>query len=145
MPCVRRRASDRRPASFLASPKKPVGFVGGLVRYRHIIRQFTRREVLGRYRGSYMGDFLVVLQPAAAPGDLHGGLQDHLLDAKFTNIPNEGSFDFALMLFAGLIIYNLFAECLNRAPNAHPDERQLRDEDGLSRSKSCPSPSCSPP
>ena len=29
---------------------------------------------------------------------------------------NEGAFDFGLKMFSGLIIYNLFAECLNRAP-----------------------------
>ena len=52
--------------------------------------------------------------------------------AKFTGNPHEGSFDFALMLFAGLIIYNLFAECLNRAPMLILMQRQLRDQNCVS-------------
>lgn len=32
--------------------------------------------------------------------------------------PRGGEFDFAMNLFAGLIVFNLFAECINRAPSA---------------------------
>ncbi len=86
-----------------------------LVRYRHIIRQFTRREVLGRYRGSYMGVVWSFLNPLLLLA-IFTVVFKFIFAAKFTGNPHEGSFDFALMLFAGLIIYNLFAECLNRAP-----------------------------
>lgn len=97
------------------SSLSPVHFVRNLVRYRHIIRQFTRREVLGRYRGSYMGLFWSFLNPLLLLA-IFTVVFKVIFASKFTGLPNEGSFDFALMLFAGLIIYNLFAECLNRAP-----------------------------
>ena len=85
------------------------------IRYRHIIRQFTRREVLGRYRGSYMGILWSFLNPLLLLA-IFTFVFKVIFAAKFTGNPNEGPFDFALMLFAGLIVYNLFAECLNRAP-----------------------------
>ncbi len=87
-----------------------------LIRYRHIIRQFTRREVLGRYRGSYMGIFWSFINPLLLLA-IFTVVFKFIFHAKFTGNPREGSFDFALMLFAGLIVYNLFAECLGRAPS----------------------------
>ena len=97
-------------------PKNPAGALGSLWRYRHIVRQFTRREVLGRYRGSYMGVLWSFLNPLLLLA-IFTAVFRLIYTTRLANIPNEGSFDFALMLFAGLIIYNLFAECLNRAPN----------------------------
>ena len=86
------------------------------VRYRHIIRQFTRREVLGRYRGSYMGIFWSFVNPLLLLA-IFTVVFKFIFHAKFTGNPREGAFDFALMLFAGLTVYNLFAECLGRAPS----------------------------
>ena len=94
----------------------PAGSLGSLWRYRHIIRQFTRREVLGRYRGSYMGILWSFLNPLLLLA-IFTAVFKLIYSTRLANIPNEGSFDFALMLFSGLIVYNLFAECLNRAPN----------------------------
>ncbi len=58
----------RPPPQHQGAPQ--AGLLGGpaelfhsLVHYRHIIGQFTRREVLGRYRGSYMGIFWTFLNP----------------------------------------------------------------------------------
>ncbi len=82
---------------------------------RELIMQLTRREVLSRYRGSILGlawsffnplvmlvlytfVFSVVFKARWGPGD-------------------ESKADFAIVLFAGLIIHGLFAECVNRAPS----------------------------
>ncbi len=105
-------AVHRKPSPL----KTPAGPLGNLFRYRHIVRQFTRREVLGRYRGSYMGILWSFLNPLLLLA-IFTAVFRLIYTTRLANIPNEGSFDFALMLFAGLIIYNLFAECLNRAPN----------------------------
>ncbi len=96
--------------------QRPPKAAGSLFRYRHIIRQFTRREVLGRYRGSYMGVLWSFLNPLLLLA-IFTAVFKLIYSTRLANIPNEGSFDFALMLFASLIVYNLFAECLNRAPN----------------------------
>ena len=93
----------------------PAELFHSLVHYRHIIGQFTRREVLGRYRGSYMGIFWTFLNPLLLLG-IFTLVFKFVFHAKFTGNPHEGSFDFALLLFSGLIVYNLFAECLGRSP-----------------------------
>ena len=99
-----------------AAVQRPPKAAGNLFRYRHIVRQFTRREVLGRYRGSYMGVLWSFLNPLLQLA-IFTAVFKLIYSTRLANIPNEGSFDFALMLFASLIVYNLFAECLNRAPN----------------------------
>ena len=107
------------PVRHHVKPRK-AGLLGGpaelfhsLVHYRHIIGQFTRREVLGRYRGSYMGIFWTFLNPLLLLG-IFTVVFKYVFHAKFG--PDEGPFDFGLKMFSGLIIYNLFAECLGRAP-----------------------------
>ena len=104
--------------SSLTAPSWPSWWHAPLrfVRYRHIIQQFTRREVLGRYRGSYMGIFWSFVNPLLLLA-IFTVVFKFIFHAKFTGNPREGGFDFALMLFAGLTVYNLFAECLGRAPS----------------------------
>ena len=104
--------------STLAAPSWPSWWNAPLrfVRYRHIIQQFTRREVLGRYRGSYMGMVWSFVNPLLLLA-IFTVVFKFIFHAKFTGNPREGGFDFALMLFAGLTVYNLFAECMGRAPS----------------------------
>ena len=92
----------------------PVRFVHNFIHYRHIIAQFTRREVLGRYRGSFMGLFWTFLNPLLLLG-IFTVVFKFIFHAHMDK--NEGPFDFPLNLFAALIIYNVFAECLGRAPS----------------------------
>ena len=83
-------------------------------RHRALIRRLAQREIAARYRASMLGMLWSVLIPL-------------LLLAVYTFVfsviwPNrwgtrtEGTGHFALVLFAGLILFNLFAECVNRAP-----------------------------
>ena len=60
-----------------------------LVHYRHIIRQFTRREVLGRYRGSYMGIFWTFLNPLLLLA-IFTVVFKFIFHAKFTGNPQRG-------------------------------------------------------
>lgn len=85
-----------------------------LIRHRDLILQLAKREVIGRYRGSVMGVLWSLVHPLlmlgvytfvfhvilSAPGDTHA----------------DTSVEFATKLFAGLIVYWVFAECVNRAP-----------------------------
>ena len=77
---------------------RTAGLLGGpaelfhsLVHYRHIIGQFTRREVLGRYRGSYMGIFWTFLNPLLLLG-IFTVVFKYVFHASFER--NEGAFDF---------------------------------------------------
>jgi lipopolysaccharide transport system permease protein len=89
--------------------------LGNLYRHRELISQLTWREVLGRYRGSYLGLLWSFINPVVLL-IIFTIVFKIIFRAKFSGHGNEGDTDFALVLFAGLIIFNHFAECLSRAP-----------------------------
>jgi lipopolysaccharide transport system permease protein len=93
----------------------PISLASNLYRFRHLIFQLTRRDVLGRYRGSHLGMIWSFLNPLLLLG-IFTFVFKFIFRAKFTGHPSEGPADFALMLFAGLIIFNMVAECIARAP-----------------------------
>jgi lipopolysaccharide transport system permease protein len=111
---------SRRPLSRLATrpaaAAPPSGLLGTLRRHRFLIAQLTRREVIGRYRGSHLGIFWSFINPLLLLC-IYTFVFKYIFHAKMTGHRDEGWADFALQLFAALIIFNLFAECLGRAPN----------------------------
>ena len=93
----------------------PLRFVGDLLRYRHLIAQLTRRDALGRYRGSYLGVLWSFLNPLFLLL-IFTVVFKLIFKGKFTGRADETPSDFALQLFAGLVMFNVFAECMSRAP-----------------------------
>lgn len=74
----------------------------------------TKREVIGRYRGSFLGVFWSMSYPV---------MMLTVYTFVFTAVfqvpwsPRSGNYaESILLLFTGLILYSLFAECINRAP-----------------------------
>lgn len=97
---------------FSASPRE---MVVSLWRNRALVRASTSREVLGRYRGSIMGllwSFFNPLLMLAVYTFVFSGIFKARWDAD-----SDSNTEFALVLFAGLIMYNLFSECVIRAPS----------------------------
>lgn len=93
----------------------PWNVLGALLKHRHLTGQLTRRDVLARYRGSYLGILWSVLNPLFMLA-IFATVFGLIFQGKFTGHPSESSVDFALQLFAGLIVFNVFAECLARSP-----------------------------
>ena len=90
---------------------------------RALIWQFARREVLARYRGSLLGlawSFLTPLLMLA----VYTFVFRVVFNARWTGGP-EGDFEFALQVYAGLIIFTWFAEVVNRAPRLVLDQPNL--------------------
>jgi lipopolysaccharide transport system permease protein len=83
---------------------------------RQLIVQMTKREILGRYRGSKMGLVWSFLNPLLML-IIYTFIFSEIFNAKWGLVANETKIDFAIILFAGLIIHGLLAECLNRAPS----------------------------
>ena len=97
-------------------PTGPLGLLGTLRRHRFLIAQLTRREVIGRYRGSHLGIFWSFINPVLLLC-IYTFVFKYIFKAKFTS-PTGGTDEaYALPLFSALLIFNLFAECLARAPN----------------------------
>jgi lipopolysaccharide transport system permease protein len=78
--------------------------------------QMTRREVVGRYKGSIMGLLWSFLNPLFMLA-VYTFVFSVVFKARWTSSPDESKGDFAVLLFAGMIVHGLFAEVLNRAPN----------------------------
>lgn len=85
-----------------------------LWRYRELIKQFTKREVIGRYRGSYLGIMWSFITPLFMLL-VYTFVFSIVFQARW-GVENGSKIEFALILFCGLTTFNLFAECINRAP-----------------------------
>lgn len=86
-----------------------------LTQHRQLVRQLAWREVQARYRGSLLGVFWSLLNPLLMLS-LYTFLFSVVFQARWGLQAEEGKLDFALTLFAGLIVFNLFSETINAAP-----------------------------
>jgi len=82
---------------------------------RELWWRLTEREVLGRYRGSMLGVAWSFLNPLAMLA-VYTFVFSQVFKARWGGLEQAGPLGFAVNLFAGLIVFNLFAECINRAP-----------------------------
>ena len=91
----------------------PSDMLRNLYRSRSIIKQFTWREAIGRYRGTYLGLIWALISPlmTLVVYTLVFGV---ILKVGFAS---GGKLSvFVLNFFCGLIVYNVFAQCVGRAP-----------------------------
>lgn len=95
-------------------PATPVEMIAGLWRHKELIYVSAKREVLGRYRGSLLGLLWSFFNPLFMLA-VYTFVFSEVFKARW-NAANDSKVEFALVLFAGLLVFNLFAECFNRAP-----------------------------
>lgn len=93
----------------------PQAMMGSLWRNRSLAGLLIAREVAGRYRGSVMGLLWSFFHPLLMLA-VYTFVFSVVFQARW-GAGGESKFQFALVLFAGLMVYSLFAECLNRAPS----------------------------
>ena len=86
-----------------------------LWRNRGLIATMVRREVVGRYRGSIMGIAWSFLNPLLMLA-IYTFVFSVVFKARWGTGESETQVDFAIILFVGMIVNGLFAECVNRAP-----------------------------
>lgn len=97
--------------NFSISPKE---MVASIWRNRTLINTLTKHEIIGRYRGSFMGILWSFFNPVFMLV-VYTFVFSVVFKARW-NAGSNSKTEFALVLFAGLIVYNLFAECINRSP-----------------------------
>ncbi|MDP2263655.1 MAG: ABC transporter permease [Hydrogenophaga sp.] len=93
---------------------KPQEMVASAWRHRSLIKTLTKREVLGRYRGSVLGMAWSLLTPLLMLA-VYTFVFSVVFKARWS-AGSDSKTEFALILFAGLLVFNLFAECVTRAP-----------------------------
>lgn len=89
-------------------------FFGSFWRNRQLIFQLTRREIVGRYKGSMLGMLWSLLLPLFMLS-VYTFIFSVVFQSRW-GVSHGGKFEFALILFCGLIAYNIFSECVMRAP-----------------------------
>jgi len=97
--------------SFSASPR---AMLASLIGNRRLIGNLVKREVVGRYRGSMLGILWSFFNPVLMLA-VYTFVFSVVFKARWSG-GNDSKTEFALVLFAGLIAFNFFAECFNRAP-----------------------------
>jgi len=98
----------------LQYPATPYEMFMSFWRNRSLIAQLTRREVVGRYRGSVLGLAWSFFNPLLML-TVYTFVFSFVFKARW-NTGSDSKGEFALVLFIGMIVHGLFAECANRAP-----------------------------
>ena len=84
-------------------------------RNKSLIWQMIKREIAGSFRGSFLGVMWLFLQPLIMLC-VYTFVFCFVLKTTWRGNPESGTMSFAIILFAGLTVHTLFAECINRAP-----------------------------
>jgi len=86
-------------------------------RNKELIWIFTKREIEGKYRGSALGILWSVINPLIMLG-VYTVVFSRIFNARWGDITGETAdkpIFFAINLFAGLIVFNMFAECASKS------------------------------
>jgi lipopolysaccharide transport system permease protein len=92
----------------------PVDILKGYWRNRSLAKRLVSIEILNRYQGTYLGSLWVIADPV-------------IMLAVYTFVfriifhrhwygGGESTIDFAIIVFAGLLVFNLFRDIINSAP-----------------------------
>jgi len=94
----------------------PRAMVASLWSHRHLCFSLVKHEILSRYRGSVLGVLWSLIQPIFMLA-VYTFVFGVIFRARWGSGEDGSTAEFALILFIGLLIFNLFAECITRAPS----------------------------
>lgn len=106
--------ANSRPGGGL-SLLNPAATVRSLWANQELIRQFSWREVAGRYKGSFLGLFWSFITPLVMLL-IYTFVFGVIFQSRWPQARTGNLNEFAVILFAGLLTFNLFSECVTRAP-----------------------------
>jgi len=84
--------------------------------HRELILQMTKRDVIGRYKGSVMGLMWSFANPILLLA-MYTLVFSVVFKARWGAGEPESKAEFAVLLFMGMIVHSLFSETLVRAPS----------------------------
>ena len=82
-------------------------------RHRYLLGQLIKRDVLLRYRGAMFGVLWIFLSPLLMLV-IFAFVFGHIFQARWPQ--QDSGLPFWLMLYSGLIVFNIFAETVSRSP-----------------------------
>lgn len=86
-----------------------------MITNRYLLGQLIKRDVLLRYRGAMFGVLWVFLNPLIMLA-VFAFVFGHIFQSRWPQ--QKGSAPFWLVLYSGLIVFNVFSETISRAPTA---------------------------
>ena len=92
----------------------PLELVKSLLQHRNLIVQMTKREVIGRYRGSMLGLAWSFFNPLIMLA-VYTLVFSTVFQAKW-DVGSDSKTEFALVLFIGMIAHGVLAEILTTTP-----------------------------
>lgn len=98
----------------IGSAKNPLSVASSLLAHRELIGQLVKREIVGRYRGSFLGVIWSFINPL-----LMLTIYTFVFGVVFKSRWRAASTDpmeFAVVMFAGVMLHTLISECITRAP-----------------------------
>lgn len=105
-----RRATHGLPAGAL----NPFAAIAGLWGHRGLISALARREVQGRYRGSVLGIAWSAITPLFMLA-IYTFVFSVVFQSRWGQTGSR--LEFALILFLGILLFNIFGEVVMRAPS----------------------------
>ena len=102
------------------SALNPIRIFVGIWRHRYLLGQLIKRDVLLRYRGAMFGVLWIFLSPLIMLA-IFAFVFGQVFQMRWPQ--QDNGLPFWLLLYSGLITFNVFAETVSRAPAAvrsHP-------------------------
>ncbi len=91
-------------------------FATSIKRNWNLVYQFTSRDIVGRYKSSQLGMTWTVINPLIMLS-VYTLVFSQIFKARWgVSTESQSPLLYALNLFAGLIVFNIFAECATRGP-----------------------------
>lgn len=81
---------------------------------RNLVWQLVMREIAGRYKGSFFGVVWTLIQPLLMLA-VYTFVFGMIFESRWQGASGS-KLELAAILFSGLLVFNLFAECINRSP-----------------------------
>lgn len=91
--------------------------------HRDVIVQMASRDIRSRYRQSWLGMAWLLLTPLLMLA-VYTLVFKEVFRVRWAGV-DESHVAFALRLYAGLVVFNFFAECVNRSPQLVTDQPNL--------------------
>jgi lipopolysaccharide transport system permease protein len=93
----------------------PFGGIATAWHKRDLVLQLVKREVLGRYRGSMLGVGWSLLHPIVMLA-IYTFVFGFVFRIRWEGGIGDNKLEFAIVLFCGMIVFNVFAESFTRSP-----------------------------
>lgn len=90
-------------------------FLQALLHQRQLCWRLSQREVSARYRGSAIGMAWNLINPIFMLA-IYTFVFSTVFKSRWGNLEDTGPIGIAINLFVGLIVFNLYAECVSKGP-----------------------------